>query len=173
MNPAWFIERLAAFGGVPRILLSGLDADSACWRPTEEDWSVVEIVSHLVDEELEDFRMRLRLTLEDPTAEWPPINPENAARERAYQNRGLNDMLWQFQSVRMESVAWLRSLPTIDLATTHQHPRIKSMSAGDLLAAWCAHDSLHMRQIARRLHALAAHHAGPHDTGYAGAWPDS
>ena len=100
MDANWFIERLAAFGSVPKLLLSGLDPDSALWRPSQEDWSIVEIVSHLVDEEIEDFRMRLRLTLEDPSAEWPPIDPERVAEERGYRERALQGMLWQFQSVR-------------------------------------------------------------------------
>lgn len=44
--------------------------------------------------------MRLRLTLEDPSAEWPPIDPERVAEERGYRERALQGMLWQFQSVR-------------------------------------------------------------------------
>ena len=173
MDPSWFIERLDAFGSVPKLLLGGLDAESALWRPSEEDWSIVEIVSHLVDEEIEDFRMRLRLTLEDPIADWPPIDPVRVARERNYRNRTLNDMLAQFQSVRMESVAWLRSLPRIDVDVAHKDPRFESMSAGDLLASWCAHDALHLRQLARRLHGLSEHRAHPHHIGYAGEWPDA
>ena len=173
MESAWYIDRLAAFAGVPKLLLGGLDAKSARWRPDSEDWSIIEIVSHLVDEEVEDFRMRLRLTLEAPDAQWPVIDPEAAANQRQYQERELQDMLWQFQSARMETVAWLRSMPVIDLSIAHHHPKFEPMTAGSLLASWCAHDALHLRQLARRLHGLTAVHAGSHDTGYAGEWPES
>ena len=171
MDANWYIDRLESFAGVPRLLLGGLEQASARWRPSEDDWSIVEIISHLVDEELEDFRMRLRLTLEDPDAQWPVIDPPAAAQERNYQDRELQDMLWQFQAVRMESVAWLRSIPVIDLARAHHHPTFEPMTAGSLLASWCAHDALHLRQFARRLHGLCEVHADGHDTGYAGEWP--
>jgi hypothetical protein len=39
-----------------------------------------------------------------------------------------------------------------------------------LLASWAAHDALHLRQIARRLHGLAARDAGPYGVAYAGEW---
>lgn len=170
MDAAWFIDRLEAFGPVPTALLATIDQTAAKWRPSEGEWSLVETVCHLVDEELEDFRMRLRLTIEDPAAEWPPIDPEGVAVERAYLERPLGVMLSQFAAVRRESVAWLRSLPEIDLAIQNVHPRFGSMQAGDLLASWCAHDALHLRQLAKRLHQLAELHGEPYCTQYAGKW---
>ncbi|MCP4798050.1 MAG: DinB family protein, partial [Phycisphaeraceae bacterium] len=49
-------------------------------------------------------------------------------------------------------------------------PRSGSLRAGDLLAAWCAHDALHLRQLARRLHELTVVRGGGFDAGYAGDW---
>ena len=44
------------------------------------------------------------------------------------------------------------------------------MRAGDLLASWCAHDALHLRQVAKRLHQLTDAQAGDFEVGYAGDW---
>lgn len=170
MDATWFIDRLEAFGDVPTTLLAGIATLDGSWRPSPTDWSLVEIVSHLVDEEIEDFRMRLRLTLEDSTAAWPPIDPQGAAIARDYASRSLPSMLTQWRAVRLDSIAWLRSLDHLDLDATHTHPRFGSMTAGDLLAAWCAHDQLHLRQLAKRLHQLAEVRGAPYDTQYAGEW---
>ncbi|NUP91044.1 MAG: DinB family protein, partial [Candidatus Sumerlaeia bacterium] len=51
---------------------------------------------------------------------------------------------------------------------THRHPKAGPLRAGDLLAAWAAHDALHLRQIAKRLLDLARRDAGGFKTDYAG-----
>ena len=170
MDATWFIDRLEAFGNVPPTLLARLDPIDGAWSPSPTDWSLVEILSHLVDEEIEDFRMRLRLTLEDPTAAWPSIDPEGVAESRHYASRSLPSMLTQWRSVRLDSVAWLRSLKHLDVDATHRHAQFGSMTAGDLLASWCAHDHLHLRQIAKRLYELSAVRGDPHHVTYAGEW---
>lgn len=42
------------------------------------------------------------------------------------------------------------------------------MAAGDLLAAWVAHDLLHVRQLAKIHWACVRHRAEPYDVAYAG-----
>lgn len=144
-------------------------ADTA-WRPDEKSWSVLEIVCHLVDEETEDFRARLRSTLEAQSRDWAPIDPEGWCSQRNYAEQDLSERLDRFASERAESIAWLRSLEDPDWSSERVRPKFGSMRAGDLLAAWAAHDALHLRQISRRLHQLAVRDAGPFDPGYAGSW---
>src|SRR5690606_10869240 len=130
---------------------------------------ILEVICHLADEEADDFRARTRLTLEDPAREWPKIDPEGWARDRNYNERDLSAELDRFAAARAESLAWLRSLHEPDWQSTHEHPR-GNLTAGDLMASWAAHDALHLRQIARRLHELAARDAPGRDIGYAGPW---
>jgi hypothetical protein len=142
----------------------------ATWKPPSGAWSILEIVCHLGDEEVDDFRTRLRLTLEDPSQDWPKIDPEGWARERRYNERDLGESLERFARERAASVAWLRSLRDVDWSRAATHPRLGSLRAGDLMASWAAHDALHLRQIAKRLHELAAADAPGFDAGYAGEW---
>ncbi len=166
------IGRLERFPDVLAAVLSGLDPEEARYRPAERDWSVIEIAGHLVDEERDDFRTRLALTLEDPSREWPPIDPERRVAERDFRNASVEGLLSEFAACRRESVAFLRGLRRPDWSRAHVHARLGTLRAGDLLAAWTDHDLLHLRQITRRLHALAVRKAGTFSPGYAGDWPE-
>ena len=100
------IARLDSF---PSVLVPAIsewtDADSR-WRPAPDAWSVTEIVSHLVYAEVEDFRPRLGLTLEDPRAPWTPIDPEGVVTQRHFQD---NDAIEQARILERERVESVRS----------------------------------------------------------------
>lgn len=169
MSVSLFAARLAASGRAIPALLADLTADDAHWRPEKGGWSIVEIVNHLADEETEDFGMRLRLTLSTPDAAWPSIDPEGAVVARNHQARALGPSLERFVAARAASLAWLGTLARdVDLSRAHSHPKLGTLAAGDLLASWAAHDILHLRQLAARLHGLVARHAEPWSTAYAG-----
>lgn len=172
--PATLVERLAAFPAVLRPLVENLSAEESRWRPSSADWSVVEVLRHLLDEEREDFKVRLGHVLRDPPEPWPPIDPVGAAASRGYRERALRPVLRDFELEREASVAWLRGLldasPPIDWSVAHVHPKFGPIHAGDLLAAWAAHDLLHLRQITRRLFEMLAARGEPYRVGYAGEW---
>ena len=175
MNTAWMVDRLERFPAVLDELLDGVDETDAHYRASEDDWSIVEIICHLADEDRDDFGRRLRLLIESPEADWPKIDPVSAAVEREYHSRSLLTSLADFKSARKQGVIWLNGLGKIDctIAALHPrlvHPRYGAMDVGDMLASWCAHDALHLRQLAHRFHQLAIRKAGDHDTGYAGEW---
>lgn len=172
--PATLVERLAAFPATLRPLVENLSAEESRWRPSPSDWSVLEVLRHLLDEEREDFRARLEHVLRDPAAPWPPIDPMGAAASRGYRERPLRSVLRDFEFEREASVAWLRSrldaTPPADWSVAHVHPKFGPIHAGDLLAAWAAHDLLHLRQIAKRLFEMLAARGEPFRVGYAGEW---
>ena len=120
------------------------------WKPSPEDWSILEIVCHLGDEEVDDFRKRVRLTLEQPGEPWPPIDPEAAAVERNYAGQDLAQALKRFLDERQQSLVWLRSLDDPDWDAAYDHPNHGPVPAGEIMASWAAHDVLHLRQISKR-----------------------
>lgn len=164
------IRRMAPLPDALRALVGDLPEAEARFKPPSGAWSITEIVNHLADEEVEDFGMRVRMTLEDSSREWPPIDPEGWARERRYNERDLGESLARFAAARAESIAWLRSLASPDWGRVHEHPRIGRLTAGDLMTSWAAHDALHVRQIAKRLHDLAARDGEGFGVRYAGEW---
>ena len=153
---------------VIRELVGGVSPDDARRPGGDNAWSIVEIVAHLADEEAEDFRTRLRLTLEEPETAWPPIDPEGVARERMYNERDLTVELDRFTREREASLAWLDTLGDPDWSRAHNHPRFGPIRAGDLLVSWADHDVLHIRQLARRVHELIIANGAPYATDYAG-----
>lgn len=155
---------------VLRAMLDGLIDKSAAWKPSDDDWSILEIVCHLVDEETDDFRQRIRLTLEDPEQAWPPIDPPKTAIERNYAGREFNSAVREFLDQRQNSVQWLGSLDSPAWENTHSHPSLGRITAREMLAAWVAHDQLHIRQIARRKYQLVQRDAGDFPVNYAGQW---
>lgn len=164
------IARMEAFGAALPSIVSRIPAQDARWKPTPSDWSILEIVNHLADEEVEDFRLRLDLTLHQPKTPWPPIDPPKAAVERCYNQRELGESVFRFVNERLESVRWLRMLFPPDWAKTYDHPKLGAISAGELLASWAAHDALHLRQISKRLYDLTVRDSGGFSTRYAGEW---
>jgi hypothetical protein len=170
-DPARLIDRMEAFAAAPRTVIGHASTAEARRKPASGAWSILEIVCHLVDEEVEDFRARLRSTIETPSAPWPPIDPEGIAKSRRYNDRELAPMLDAFERERRASIAWLRSLPAdAPWTMTYTHPKVGPLHAGMLLASWAAHDQLHLRQLAKRLYELCAENAGPYPIDYAGAW---
>lgn len=158
------------FGKIIPLIVEGTDPADANWKPASGNWSIVEIISHLVDEEKDDFRTRLKLTLNNPLDPWPTIDPEGAAIERKYFENDLREVTDQFVAERDESVKWLRSLTEPNWTIAYNHPQIGSMRCGDILAAWVAHDQLHLRQLAKRRFELVQRDAGEFKVDYAGDW---
>ena len=162
-------ERLRANADVFAALVAGVPSEQARWKPDPAQWSIVEVVNHLADEEVEDFRARLDATLHR-TGEWPAIDPQGWPASRRYGERGLGESLERFLTARAASLAWLDGLSAPDWSRAYQHPSIGPIRAGDLLTSWVAHDHIHIRQINRLLREWLVASLSDHSPRYAGRW---
>ncbi len=170
MDATKLINSLESFGIALPGILTGVPEDDARWKPPSGAWSILEIVRHLGDEEVDDFRARLKSTLENPEEPWPAIDPEAWAVERRYNEADFTEAVKRFSCERTASIQWLRGLESPDWSLAYQHPKVGPVPAGQLLASWRAHDCLHLRQIAKRMHELARRHGEPYPIDYAGEW---
>src|SRR5262245_12431125 len=94
---------------LPRILEAMLaDLGPALWTasPAPAEWSPVEIVCHLRDEETEDFGARVRAII-DGAAAFPPIDPERWAVERRYREDDPQAVLAALAGRRAATLAFL------------------------------------------------------------------
>lgn len=169
MNVVRAIEQLGVNAERVRGLVAGVGDEQARWRPDEGSWSILETVTHLHDEEMLDFRVRLDLLLHNPEADWPPIDPQGWVTERNYNQRKLADSLAGYLDEREKSLAWLRSLESPNLESGKPAPW-GVMRAGDMLAAWVAHDLLHLRQLVELLYLYEVEMERPYSPQYAGDW---
>jgi hypothetical protein len=166
------IERMAGNAGIFESLTNGLTTEQASWKPAPDKWSILEVVNHLYDEEREDFRQRLQLVLTNPALPWPPIAPKEWVTARFYSERNLAQSVVNFLREREKSLTWLRTLRSPKLESRHEREG-GSLSAGDLLASWLAHDFLHIRQLTRLHWQYLTANANPFQTDYAGPWRES
>lgn len=170
MNDKALIARLAANPPRIRALVEGISVEDARWRPTPGAWSILELLGHLGDEEREDFRARLDVLLKKPGVLGPPIDPEHWVHERRHNERDPQDLLRTFEEERARSVAWLGGLEAPAWGNGYEHPAFGTLRAGDILAAWVAHDLLHIRQMTHLHWQRLRDIAEPYGLGYAGKW---
>jgi DinB superfamily len=158
---------------LPRILDALLgDLDVATWRerPAEAEWSPVEIICHLRDEETEDFGARLRVVVDGGGA-FAAIDPARWAEKRRYRSADPNAALAAFAERRAATLVFLGALTPEPLRRAVSHPRVGELSGLDLLAAWVTHDRLHLTQLAATLARLGARRWAPLRVEYAGPIP--
>ena len=150
-------------------LTRGLSEEEAGWKPDANTWSVVEVINHLYDEEKEDFRVRLKIILETPELEWPPIDPEGWVGDHRYHARKLASSLDSFLDERAKSLDWLATMQTAKWETVYQ-AHFGPIQAGDMLTAWITHDHHHMRQLVELLRSISLEKMQPFEGQYAGKW---
>ena len=170
MNLELSVAQMATQAQTIRQLVENVSDEQARWKPDPESWSMLEVVNHLDDEEHLDFRVRLDLILHHPDRPWPPIDPAGWVTARAYNQRDLADSLANFLKARDESLAWLKSLGEPDWQAECEAPWGRPITAGDMFAAWVAHDLLHIRQLVELHYAWTTHQLTPYSVAYAGEW---
>ena len=152
-----------------RALLKGIDQVQARLKPGRGSWSMLEVVCHLYDEEREDFREYLDFILHRQHEEWHPISPFAWVKLRKYNEQNFKTMQRKFFAEREKSLAWLKKLKNADGDRAYTS-KFGSMRAGDMFAAWVAHDSLHIRQLSELRRKHIERITRPYKIQYAGDW---
>jgi len=167
MHSAYLITQLENNADVFKSLLSGISVEMIKWKTSEKNWSLLEIICHLYDEEREDFRARLaKILLEDH--EWDPIDLQGWVVSGKYSEKDFTTVLNDFLKERKLSIEWLKNLEVHDWNIKAVHPKMGEFSAIQMLANWLAHDYLHFRQIVKTKYLYLQNSISPADLGYAG-----
>jgi hypothetical protein len=161
---------LARLPAIVTALLQGVAAEGWRERPAAAEWSPLEIVCHLRDEEAEDFGARVRVVVAGGAA-FAPIDPERWAVERHYRDDDPAAALAAFAERRAGNLAFLATVDPDRLHATVIQPGTGTLSGLDLLAAWVTHDRLHLAQLAATLARLGARRWAPLRAEYAGTIP--
>jgi len=151
-------------------MLDGLTEEQFRWKPESGNWSILEIVGHMLAEETRDFRIRLQLTLDNPNQTWPDYDPEGVVVAERFNERCPQQLLQEFLNEREASIEWLSTLTSAKWSNTFQHKRLGPIQAGDLFVSWVAHDHLHLRQIVKRQFEIINESGTPFNSSYAGNW---
>jgi hypothetical protein len=169
MNLTKAVAHLRGNSEIIRLMVQDMTDEAARYKPDAGSWSVLEVINHLYDEEREDFREHLDQILHRPDEPWSQIDPQGWVIERNYNGRSLPTSLANFLRDRQRSLDWLEELAAPDWDAVHTTPW-GQISAGDMMAAWAAHDLLHMRQLVELKWAATLPDLLPHQVDYAGDW---
>jgi hypothetical protein len=151
------IDHLAATPEVLRLLMGGVREEDAQWKPAPDRWSIAEVLEHLSHLEGRCFRVRFDLMIAEVNPEVEPYDQEQYAAEGAYSNREAEESFAHWEEQRDDNVEFLRGLDPSVLTRTARHPKLGTITAGDLLHEWAFHDLGHVRQIAELVRARMYH----------------
>lgn len=169
MEPGQIISKLESNSDVYAALLKDKSNEEILWKPNQNKWCLLEIVSHLYDEEREDFRTRVKTTLEQPGTPPPGIDPVGWVTERSYMKQDYYEMVAKFLEERKKSVTWLNGLRNPQWENSYEHVSLGTLTARHFLINWLAHDYMHFRQITR-LQRQYLLQGTDNDLSYAGDW---
>jgi hypothetical protein len=121
-------------------------------RGTEgpDTWSPFDIVGHLIHGERTDWITRTEILLAHGESQlFTPF--DRFAQFEASRGKTLSELLDTFAEARASSLSRLDSLRLTaeDMDRRGRHPELGSVTLGELLATWVAHDLSHLAQIAR------------------------
>jgi uncharacterized damage-inducible protein DinB len=144
-------EIVAAIGTTPeriRAVTGGLSPDRLRQRPAPAEWSMKEVMAHLLKVERDVFLPRLRRTATEERPAFERFDPDAWAAERDHRE-GSFDEDWQgFVAARRETVALLQALPP----GAEQRIGLSAFFGPVSLAAYATHvvdhDLEHLAQLA-------------------------
>ena len=92
-------------------LAAGLDARTLCERPAPDEWSMKEVLAHLMELDSRLFLPRLRRMATQDHPRFEAFDPIAWARERDRREGRFEDDLAAFRRARAELLAYLVTLP--------------------------------------------------------------
>lgn len=170
MDVTRLCETLANQADVIASLTADIDDASAQLVCKAGEWTMLEVMCHLYDEEREDFRVRVMQTLTQPETPLAGIDPEGWVVSRGYAQRAFGEMRGRFLAERAQSIGQLYRLEGVDWRTPLNHPRLRELTAEQVAWAWVAHDLLHIRQLTELRYLVYQRQTTPYGYGYAGDW---
>jgi hypothetical protein len=153
---------LARTPDVLRSLLADLPEPWTIATEGEGTWSPFDVVGHLIHGERTDWIPRVEHILRHgESVPFPPF--DRVAMFEASRGRTLAELLDTFAELRATNLGRLRSLlsPASDLGRLGMHPELGTVTLGQHLSTWVAHDLSHIGQIVRVMARRYATAVGP------------
>jgi hypothetical protein len=156
------IQLLSRTPDTLRSLLGGLSERLQRGDEGPDTFSPYEVVGHLIHGERTDWMPRARRILEHgESRSFEPF--DRFAHLHRDPDRSLDELLDEFEALRARNLESLRELLATGpgMGTRGLHPELGSVTLGELLATWVAHDLTHLVQIARTLARQYEEQVGP------------
>ncbi|MBS1816084.1 MAG: DinB family protein [Acidobacteria bacterium] len=147
-------QTFALLSATPATLNALLRNLPEVWTQSNEgsdSWNAIEIVGHLIQYD-HNNSMRLEWILKEGDSK-PFPKFDRTSFQTAVHAKSLADVLDEFTQVRTNNLEKLQKMDLSDvvLAKRGIHPALGSVTLGQLLATWAAHDLTHLHQLTRVL----------------------
>ncbi|HRQ36610.1 MAG TPA: DinB family protein [Chloroflexota bacterium] len=124
-------------------LLKSVDDSHLTYRPTPDEWSIADVLCHLVMVEQQGLTRLQRMVTERPST-IPAIYPDAAMHDLT---QPTTTLLINFRQARQTMLAFLRELKAGDWQVTAVHPTLGNLSVRSLVQHHVDHDTAHLNQI--------------------------
>lgn len=136
--------------------VSGLPDAALDYRVKADDWSIREILAHLVDDEMYVMRTRMERMIKEDVPTLAPHDEKHWYANRNTQRDTLGDLLDDFVLQRSASLGMLKMLRPSDWERRGLQPEYGQFSAEEWLGHWVEHDVTHLNQIEAMVAAFRA-----------------
>lgn len=124
------------------------------FRPGTQEWSIREILAHLVDDEMFVMRTRLERMMKEESPSLASHDEKKWYSQRNTSRDALSELLSDFAVQRAASLGILTLLRDSEWSRTGYHPEYGQFTAQEWIGYWVEHDLTHIQQIE---HTIAAY----------------
>jgi len=136
-------------------LVSRLTPDELCRKPSDERWSVSEILVHLRHVEERNLGLRVRRMCREDQPLFVDYDQTVEYRKGTYSGISGEQALREFKKTRNDSLTFLEGLKAADLSREAMHHEVGIVTVIQILSLWAFHDLSHIRQIAELVKAIS------------------
>lgn len=141
-----FSERIAQF-------IDAVDHVKATFKPDSKEWSIVEILGHLIDID-ELYSTRINTMLEEDNPALAAFEPDAVVAAKQYQSADIKQLLQTYLERRQLTIDGLSTLAPDELVRMAQHAKFGGVSVLQLIEILANHDEVHWQQILNNVTSL-------------------
>ncbi|HRW07312.1 MAG TPA: DinB family protein [Caldilineaceae bacterium] len=131
--------------------LAALPVAITQFQPAPNEWSINEVIGHLIETEERGFAGRITRMLAQEGYVCQAWDADQVARERRDNEKMATLLLAELAERRAASLDMVRTLMPNQLTRTAMHPVVGILTVNDLLHEWVFHDHNHIKQILTNL----------------------
>lgn len=159
-SPAEIAALLESAVAAIRAEVDALPKALTTFHPADEEWSINEVLGHLIEAERRGFAGRIKVLLASKDPQLEGWDQNEVARGRRDDMKTATKLATELGRMRAESVKIVQGLKPGDLTRGGQHPKVGWLRVEDVLQEWVHHDRNHIKQIFSNVQAWAWPHMG-------------
>ncbi len=130
-------------------LTAALSDEALDYQQDADEWTIREILAHLVDDEMFIMRTRLERIIKEDAPALAPHDEKHWYNQRNKGRDQVSELLHDFAIQRAASLNILTFLRDSEWMRQAYHPEYDHFTAEEWVGHWVTHDTVHIAQIER------------------------